>query len=106
MEYLDALTRESSNTMLPMEELALFGIDPFSLYRYKKRVTDRIDEDDEYNDDFDDTPGVVDEEPYDEDEPEYTDIYDDEEYDMSEAGHFPLLKTVLLFNSNHRKYRA
>ena len=106
-EEMSKLTQEDIEMLSPAERLMLLGIDPFSFYR-KKKVMD-IDED-EYNDDFDEEPGSVDEEPdYDYDEEIISYIHDDdesEEYDLAELKDYPFLRAVLLYNNNRRKYFA
>ena len=96
-EILDALTRETGEAMLPCQELALLGFDSFGRSREARDFTmsiDEVEEDEEYDDDFDeydtDEDGNVDEE-YEFDE-------DDEEYS--------LLTEVLRLNNCRKKYFA
>ena len=104
IEYLTALNREEDESLSPAEKLLLLGIDPFP--RNNRKALDE----DEYNDDFDDEPGSVDEEPdYDYDEEIISYIHDDdesEEYDLAELKDYPFLRAVLQYNNNRRKYFA
>lgn len=106
IEYINAAGRDEAEMLTPAERLLLLGIDPFSFYR-RKRKSVNIDED-EYNDDFDDEPGSVDEEPqWDEESEIISYIHDDdevEEYELSELKDFPFLRAVLQYNNNRRKY--
>ena len=106
-EYMKEMSLNEFDVLSPAERLMLLGIDPFSFYRKKKVMN--IDED-EYNDDFDEEPGSVDEEPeYDYDEEIISYIHDDdesEEYDLAELKDYPFLRAVLLYNNNRRKYFA
>lgn len=106
IEYINAAGRDEAEMLTPAERLLLLGIDPFSFYR-KKRKSVNIDED-EYNDDFDDEPGSVDEEPqWDEESEIISYIHDDdevEEYELSELKDCPFLRAVLQYNNNRRKY--
>ena len=108
-EYQCTLGRDEAEALCPAERLLQLGIDPFSFFR-KKRKSMKIDED-EYNDDFDDEPGSIDEEPEDEDDGHdmISYIHDDDEtekYDLSKVKEFPLLRAVLLYNNNRRIYYA
>lgn len=99
IEYLTALNREKDESLSPAEKLLLLGIDPFP--RNNRKAPDE----DEYNDDFDDEPGSVDEEPYEDynrDGESY--VYDDDEYDLAELKEQPFLRAVILYNNNRRKY--
>lgn len=106
IEYINAAGRDEAEMLTPAERLLLLGIDPFSFYR-RKRKSVNIDED-EYNDDFDDEPGSVDEEPqWDEESEIISYIHDDdevEEYELSELKDCPFLRAVLQYNNNRRKY--
>lgn len=106
-EYMKEMSLNEFDVLSPAERLMLLGIDPFLFYRKKKVMN--IDED-EYNDDFDDEPGSVDEEPeYDYDEEIISYIHDDdenEEYDLAELKDYPFLRAVLQYNNNRRKYFA
>lgn len=106
IEYINAAGCDEAEMLTPAERLLLLGIDPFSFYRRKRRSVN-IDED-EYDDDFDDEPGSVDEEPqWDEESEIISYIHDDdevEEYELSELKDFPFLRAVLQYNSNRRKY--
>lgn len=106
IKYMKMLIDEQNDTLCPAEKLMLLGIDPFSFYRRKKSATVKVDED-EYNDDFDEGAGSVDEEPYEDynrDGNGY--IYDDDEYDLADLKDYPFLRAVLLYNNNRRKYYA
>ena len=96
-EILDALTRETGEAMLPCQELALLGFDPFGRCRDTRGYTmsqSEVEEDGDYDDDYDeydtDEDGNVEEE-YEFDE-------DDEEYS--------LLTEVLRLNNCRKKYFA
>ena len=106
-EEMSKLTQEDIEMLSPAERLMILGIDPFSFYR-KKKVMD-IDKD-EYNDDFYDEPGSVDEElEYDDDDEIIRYIHENDEadeYDLAQLTDFPFLRAVLLYNHNKRKYYA
>ena len=96
-EILDALTRETGEAMPPCQELALLGFDSFG--RRSKTIDytlslGEVEEDEDYDDDYDeydtDEDGNVEEE-YEFDE-------DDEEYS--------LLAEVLRMNNCRKKYFA
>ena len=93
-EILDALTRETGEAMLPCQELALLGLDPFGRCReaigYTLSLGEAEEEDEEYDEYDTDEEGNVDEE-YEFDE-------DDEEYN--------LLTEVLRLNNCRKKYFA
>ena len=94
-EILDALTRETGEAMLPCQELALLGFDPFGRYREAMGYTLSLGEVEEeegvdYDDYNTDDDGSVEEE-YEFDE-------DDEEYS--------LLAKVLRLNNCRKKYFA
>ena len=109
IENISTLGRDEAEALCPAERLLQLGIDPFSFFR-KKRKSMKIDED-EYNDDFDDEPGSIDEDPKEEDDDNdmISYIHDDDEaekYDLSKLKEFPLLRAVLLYNNNRRIYYA
>ncbi len=91
-EILDALTRESGDSMPPCKELELLGFDPFGrLYNIKGCAS--YGESDEEDDDTDYSNG--DEE------------YIDEEYDYDEADdRYTLLTQVLRLYNCRKKYFA
>ncbi len=104
IRHLTALAREDDDTLCPAEKLLLLGIDPFPR-RQTRQIRAKEADEDEYNDDFDDEPGTVDEEPYEDysrDSGSY--VYDDDEYDLAELKECPFLRAVLLYNNNRRKY--
>ena len=90
-EILDALTRETGDTMPPCQELELLGFDPFGcLYNIKGRVISEEDDDEEesiYNG--------------------YNSDYIDEEYEFDEEDErYSLLVQVLRLSNCRKKYFA
>lgn len=89
-EILDALTRETGDTMSPCKELELLGFDPFGrVYNIKGVVTFGEDNDTLYED------GTMENDDYDE---EYEFDEEDEQY--------ALLAQVLRLNNCRKKYFA
>lgn len=92
-EILDALTRESGESMLPYQELELFGLTPLGKTSIMQNTmpTDGNAEDDEI--DYDDE--------------EYSQTDADEEYEFDEDDEeYTLLTRVLRFNNCRKKYFA
>ena len=82
-EILDALTRESGDSMSPCKELELLGFDPFG------NLTSYGDNDDE------------------DDDPDYSEEEIDEEYDYDEADdRYTLLTQILRLYNCRKKYFA
>lgn len=100
-EIIDALTRETGESMLPYQELEILGFTPLGESRSDRIATpsgynirfDEVEEDDDsdiFDDDDNGDEGYVDEEyEFDEDDEEYT-----------------LLTKVLRFNNSRKKYFA
>lgn len=91
-EILDALTRETGDTMSPCKELELLGFDPFGrVYNIKGVVTFGED-----NDEVADEYGNIDD-----------DDYIDEEYEFDEDDEqYALLAQVLRLSNCRKKYFA
>ena len=92
-EILDALTRESGESMLPYQELEIFGFSPLgkSSDRQRERFADSEAEDDEIDYDDDD----------------YSESNVDEEYEFDEDDEeYALLTHVLRLNNCRKKYFA
>ena len=91
-EILDALTRETGDTMSPCKELELLGFDPFGRVYNIKRVVTFGESDDEVADGY----GNIDD-----------DDYIDEEYEFDEDDEqYALLAQVLRLNNCRKKYFA
>lgn len=90
-EILDALTRETGDTMSPCKELELLGFDPFGRVYNIKGVVTIGESDDEVADGY----GTMENDDYDE---EYEFDEDDEQY--------ALLAQVLRLNNCRKKYFA
>lgn len=106
-EILDALTRETGESMRPFQELEILGFDPLGRTQDGRQQLEYDTFDDEYDDDF--LPGEAEEE----DGVEYNDYdsdnngYIDEEYDFDEDDEeYRLLADVLRLNNDRRKYFA
>lgn len=106
-EILDALTRETGESMRPFQELEILGFDPLGRTHDGRQKLSYDAFDDEYDDDF--LPGEAEEE----DGVEYNDYdsdnngYIDEEYDFDEDDEeYRLLTDVLRLNNDRRKYFA
>lgn len=106
-EILDALTRETGESMRPFQELEILGFDPLGRTHDGRQQLAYDTFDDEYDDDF--LPGEAEEE----DGVEYNDYdsdnngYIDEEYDFDEDDEeYRLLTDVLRLNNDRRKYFA
>ena len=106
-EILDALTRETGESMRPFQELEILGFDPLGRTQDGRRKLSYDAFDDAYDDDF--LPGEAEEE----DGVEYNDYdsdnngYIDEEYDFDEDDEeYRLLADVLKLNNDRRKYFA
>ena len=101
-EILDALTRETGESLLPYQELEIFGLGPLGEssshgYRNSKVDDDDIDYDNDSDDDYDD---------YDDYE-EYDNGEVDEEYEFDENDEeYALLTQVLRLNNCRKKYFA
>lgn len=107
MKYLNAQDSNRRHTLYPIEEIALLGIDPRTLYAHKESESMEYD-DDEYNEDFDDEPSEIDEEPFDDyNRDGGSEIDKDwyEEYDLTLLDTEPLLRRVVMY-SNRRRYHA
>jgi hypothetical protein len=91
-EILDALTRETGDTMSPCKELELLGFDPFGRVYNIKGVVTFGESDDEVADGY----GNIDD-----------DDYIDEEYEFDEDDEqYALLAQVLRLNNCRKKYFA
>ena len=104
-EILDALTRETGESMPPYQELEILGFSPFGELTAirRARFSDIDDDDDEFipqeaeDDDID----------YDEENSEDDDGYIDEEYEFDEDDEeYMLLSKVLRLNNCRKKYFA
>ena len=86
-EIIDALTRESGDSMPPCQELELLGFDPFGRLRGIKGTAMLLGADDE--------------------EEAESDSYIDEEYEFDEDDErYSLLAQVLRLNNCRKKYFA
>ncbi len=84
-EIMDALTRESGESMLPYQELELLGLSPLGEFADGEAEDDEIDYDDE----------------------EYSESEVDEEYEFDEDDEeYTLLTRVLHLNNCRKKYFA
>lgn len=91
-EILDALTRETGESMLPYQELEILGFSPLGK---SSRLTNSEAEDDDI--DYDDENGNDD----------YNDDNIDEEYEFDEDDEeYTLLAEVLRLNNCRKKYFA
>ena len=104
MKYLNAQDSNRRHTLYPIEEIALLGIDPRTLYAHKESESMEYD-DDEYNEDFDDEPSEIDEEPYDDYNRDGASEIDNdlyEEYDLTLLDTEPLFRHVTTYNNRMR----
>ena len=84
-EILDALTRESGESMLPYQELELLGLSPLGEFANSEAPDDEIDYDDE----------------------EYSESNAEEEYEFDEDDEeYTLLTQVLRLTNCRKKYFA
>ena len=100
-EILDALTRESGESMLPYQELEILGYSPLGKSSQKRLSMYNDDDDDEF------TPGEAEDDEIDYDDDDYNGSDAEEEYEYDEDNEeYTLLTQVLRLTNCRKKYFA
>ena len=100
-EILDALTRESGESMLPYQELEILGFSPLGKARHKHLSMYNDDDDDEF------IPSESEDDEIDYDDDDYDGSDTDDEYDFDEDNEeYSLLTRVLRLTNCRKKYFA
>ena len=100
-EILDALTRESGESMLPYQELEILGFSPLGKSDQKRLSMCNDDDDDEF------IPEEAEDDEIDYDDDDYNESNVDEEYEFDEDDEeYSLLIQVLRLNNCRKKYFA
>ena len=100
-EILDALTRESGESMLPYQELEILGFSPLGESSHKHLSMYNDDDDDEF------IPSESEDDEIDYDDDDYDGSNTDDEYDFDEDNEeYSLLTRVLRLTNCRKKYFA